>query len=121
MENLLIVQGDCILKKCGVHDLFIKEHKEIPDDAIELNTNLVLNGQTNSHALYGGEFKIYEKDGVKFIRVLKETTLDHVKDHKQLNAEHAEHHAQIIEVGDYFLDQVLEYDHLLEESRAIID
>lgn len=113
-------QGDAILKRCGRFGVFEVEHEKIPDDAVDINTHLVLKGQTNSHALYGGKFHILQKDGVLFIRVKEATVLDHVKDHNGAR-ESAEHHAQWIPPGEYFFDGVMEFDHVLEESRQVID
>lgn len=113
-------QGDCIIKKCGTKGMFQVEHESIPNDAVERKGNLVLKGQTNSHALYGGTFRLLEKDGTLFIRVIEATTLDHVKDHLGTR-ESAEHHAQWIPAGEYFFDGVMEYDHIKEESRQVID
>lgn len=121
MDKLIYVQGDCILKRCGIHNVFVKEFESIPEDAKIIQGNLLLKGQTNSHALYGGEFQLYEYDSLIFVDVKKETTLDHVKDHRTATPEHAEHHAQNIPVGQYFVWPLLEYDHLLEESRRVID
>lgn len=112
-------QGDCIIKKCGTTGVFETEHKNIPEDAVELKTNLVLKGQSNSHALFGGAFKLFQKDGVTFLKVVEATVLDHVKD--EAAQEHAEHHAQYIPAGEYFVDAVMEYDHIKEESRRVID
>ena len=112
-------QGDCLIKKCGTRGVFKKEHETIPSDAKPVEGNLVLKGQTNSHALYFGEFQLFEKDGVLFIDVKTPCVLDHVKDHKfQVRAEH---HAQWIPVGKYFHDGIIEYDHLLQESRRVVD
>lgn len=113
-------QGDCLIKKCGEFGVFETEHNSIPKDAIENPGNLVLKGQTNSHALYGGKFQLLEKNNVLFIRVDEATVLDHVKDHLGAR-ESAEHHAQWIPPGEYFFDGVMEYDHLKEESRQVID
>lgn len=121
MENLYYMQGDCILKRVGIFDIFEEEYEEIPKDAKQVKTNLLLKGTTNSHALYGGEFEILEHEGVLFVDVKKETILDHVKDHNSLSPEHAEHHAQTIEAGQYFVAPLVEYDHLKEESRRVID
>jgi hypothetical protein len=112
-------QGDCIIKKCGTYGVFETEHKSIPSDAKEVAGNLVLKGQTNSHALFFGEFKLYEKNGVVFLKVFTPTILDHVKDAKY--QVRAEHHAQWIPQGEYFVDDLLEYDHLREEARRVID
>lgn len=121
MDNLIYQQGDLILKAVGNFGIFEKEYSEIPNDAKKVKGNLLLKGQTNSHALYGGEFVLSEKDGVLFLEVIEPTVLDHVKDHNAALPEHAEHHAQTIEVGKYFVAPLLEYDHLLEESRRVID
>jgi hypothetical protein len=122
MKNLIIQQGDCLLKSVGAKDVFTKEYSSIPKTAKPVKTNLVLKGTNNSHALYGGKFTILKDiDGTIFVKVTKKTTLDHVQDHTAKNPKHAEHHAQTIEIGEYFLSPVLEYDHQLEESRQIID
>lgn len=113
-------QGDLIIKKIGNHGVFKKEYASIPEDAKPIEGNLVLKGMTNSHALYGGKFQLYKNDERLFLKVEESTVLDHVKDHSS-GREHAEHHAQDIEVGEYFVDNVLEYDHILEESRKVID
>jgi hypothetical protein len=116
----IIQQGDCLLKKCGIKGVFEKEHAAIPTTAERVASNLVLKGQTNSHALYGGAFEILvDGGGTRFIRVTETATLDHVKD--LITNTRAEHHAQTVPVGEYFVDQLNEYDHLLEESRKLID
>ena len=112
-------QGDCLIKKCGTNNIFSREFSSIPSDAEKLKHNLVLKGQTNSHALYGGKFELFQKDNVVFLKVEEPTILDHVKD--LTSRERAEHHAQWIPVGEYFVDVVREYDHLLEASREVID
>lgn len=116
-----IQQGDTIMVPIGIRGVFHKEYKNIPEAAIEQETNLVLKGQQNSHALYGGKFEIMDYDGVRFVRVIENTLLDHVKDHTMLRPNHAEHHAQVIPAGDYFIYQINEYDHIEEENRKIID
>lgn len=119
-KSVYTQQGDCLIKKIGIFGVFDLEHPSIPKDAKEVSGNLVLKGQTNSHALYFGEFKLYlGDDGTLFIRVLSPTILDHVKDHKY--QVRAEHHAQWIPPGDYFHDGIMEYDHLLQEARRVID
>lgn len=121
MENLIFQQGDAILKRVGIFDASEKEYPKIPESAKPIKTNLILKGQTNSHALYGGEFEILKDDDTLFVIVKQDTTLDHVKDHNSLNPQHAEHHAQIIPAGEYFVSPLMEYDHLKEESRRVID
>ena len=119
LNGPFVAQGDCLIKKCGTKDVFAKEFGAIPKDAIEKKTNLVLKGQQNSHAIYFGDFNIYEHDKVTFLKVNEPCIIDHVKDH---NAQvRAEHHAIWIPVGEYFIDQLNEFDHLAEESRKIQD
>ncbi len=114
-------QGDVLLKKCGKFGIFNVEHESIPKDAIKIAGNLILKGQTNSHALYNGEFQLYKSGETLFVRVDKATILDHVKDHTKKKMEKAEHHAQWIPSGEYFVDGVMEFDHLKEEARQVID
>jgi hypothetical protein len=119
-KSIIFQQGDCVLKKCGTHEFFEYEYPAIPKEAKPVEGNLVLKGQSNSHALYDGKFQLYRYNDVLFLKVEQPTILDHVKDHLKIG-ENAEHHAQWISIGEYFLDAVLEYDHLKEESRRIID
>lgn len=119
LKSPLIQQGDCILKKVGVYGVFEDEHGSIPEIAKPVSGNLLLKGNTNSHALYGGEFQILESSGQIFLRVQQTTVLDHVKD--LVSNSRAEHHAQYVPPGEYFLDELMEYDHLKEESRRVID
>ena len=119
LTSPLIQQGDCILKKCGKLGIFETEFEKIPDVVENVPGNLLLKGNTNSHALYGGKFQILKDDERVFVRVEETTVLDHVKD-TMSNAK-AEHHAQYVPPGEYFMDELLEYDHLAEESRRVID
>jgi len=121
MDKIIIQQGDCIIKKCGVSGYFKDEFLSIPKTAKPIKSNLLLKGTTNSHAVYGGKFKLYKDNNRIFIDVLNPVTLDHVKDHLAKKLKHAEHHAQTIPVGQWFIDELLEYDHALEESRRVID
>ncbi len=121
MNNIIFQQGDVILKKCGVKGFFIQEFDDIPAEAKPIKGNLLLKGQTNSHALYGGKFQLLKKGDTVFLNVIKETKLDHVEDHLVKRPKHAEHHAQQIPQGKYFLSPLMEYDHMLEESRQVID
>ena len=114
-------QGDCIIKPVGSFGVFTQEFDSIPKEAKVVKGNLVLKGTTISHALYGGQFKILKHGEQLFIKVIKKTTLDHVKDHRTVKRVHAEHHAQVIPVGEYFLAPLSEYDHQKEERRQVID
>lgn len=112
-------QGDCLVKKCGTKGVFKVEYEKIPTDAKRLQSKVILQGRNNSHAIVAGEVELFEKEGRIFLWVKETATLDHVKDMKSLA--HAEHHAQQIPPGEYFIDAVMEFDHLKEESRPVID
>lgn len=116
-----VQQGDCLIKKCGEFGVFQQEFKSIPKSAKKIKGNLVLKGQTNSHALYGGKFELLNHEGTLFINVIKTTKLDHVQDHRVLKPKHAEHHAIPIEPGEYFFGGVMEFDHQKNEARQVID
>ena len=119
LKSPIIQQGDCILKRCGVYGLFEDEQGSIPEIAKPIPGNLVLKGSSNSHALYGGKFQIFDLSGQIFVRVDETAVLDHVKD--TVSNSKAEHHAQYVPPGDYYLGELMEYDHLAEESRRVID
>lgn len=116
-------QGDCLVKKCGTKGIFVTEYEDIPVTAKKLpeGSSLVLKGQSNSHALYGGKFSLYlaESSGTIFVDVEETTVLDHVEDIR--TGRKAEHHAQYIPPGKYFIDTVMEYNHIKEESKPLID
>ncbi len=122
LEVPLIQQGDCVLKVIGVKGIYKKEFLQIPTDAKKLDTSLVLKGDTNSHALYSGKFEVLKSDSENriFLKVTEPCYLDHVKDHNVAPVK-AEHHAQWIPVGEYFSDDLLEYNHITEESKRIVD
>ena len=121
MKPVYFQQGDVIIKPIGTFGVFTQEFEKIPAKAKPLKGNLVLKGNTNSHALYGGKFKLLNFENTLFIKVEKETTLDHVKDHRVAKPKHAEHHAQKLPKGEYFLSPLSEYDHQKEEKRQVID
>jgi hypothetical protein len=109
-------QGDCLIIQLG-DDNFVNSPKEITGKKVD--TNLVLKGQQNSHALYEGDFDIYMDGEQVFIDVKTFTILDHVKDENA--REHAEHHAQYIPKGKYYVGAILEFDHLEKIARQVID
>lgn len=109
-------QGDCILVQLGDQN-FLNAPTKITGE--KQQSNVVLKGNVNSHALYDGEFEIFNDKGQIFVDVKTFAILDHVKD--TVNNVHAEHHAQYIPKGQYFLRGVLEFDHLEQMSRQVID
>lgn len=116
-------QGDCLVKKIGEEfkDIFETWFSEIPKDAKPVKSRVILQGQSNSHALVKGDVDIFEHDGRIFFMPKTPVVLDHVKDMQSMA--HAEHHAQVIPLWGkgYFVDAVNEFDHGKEESRKVID
>lgn len=93
-------QGDILMFK---ESLEAKGLKKISGD-------LLHKGQNHHHRLKGGKFQIMERDGTRFLRVVKDTKLVH-EEHKPI----------AIAKGDYRMGIVQEYDHFAEESRNVID
>lgn len=72
--------------------------------------DLLHKGQHHHHRLKGGRFQIYQGEKNRFLRVEKNTQLVH-EEHKPIS----------LTKGDYRIGIVLEYDHMAEESRQVID
>lgn len=89
-------------------DVLVKSVKEIPDGARKLKTDLLFKGRNHHHRLKG-KFAIL-KAGEKLFVKSSGATLFH-EEHKDIK----------VPAGLYELDIVREYDHLLEESRRVID
>jgi hypothetical protein len=109
-------QGDCLLVQLGDSN-FENAPTEIKGEKVK--HNVVLKGNTNSHALYEGDFEIFDDNGQLYVNVKSFAVLDHVKD--TVNHEHAEHHAQYIPKGQYFVKGIMEFDHLEKMARQVID
>lgn len=92
-------QGDCLLKQCAIDS----------ENAKRVNSDLLHKGQNHHHRLRG-KFEMYEDGGKRFVRAGEGAELFH-----------EEHKAIALPPGEYRLDIVLEYDHLREESRQVID
>jgi hypothetical protein len=90
-------QGDCLIKET-----------KIPRAAKIAKTDILWQG-ANHHHRVKGKFKI-KKDGDKIYLDSSGCTLFH-EEHKDID----------IPKGQYFLEIVKEYDHLLEEARQVID
>lgn len=98
-------QGDC---------LFFKE-AAIPENFVKIeHSNVVQHGEAtnHSHALYDGDFEFYQEPKTKerYLKIVEPTML-----------KHEEHKAFKIDPGVYRIGIVREYDHWMEESRAVID
>lgn len=115
-EGDFFQQGDCMLIQLGDKNFENSPTQITGELTID---NVILKGEVNSHALYDGEFDIY-RDGEKiFVDVKTFAILDHVKDAESRS--HAEHHAQYIPVGKYYFKGILEFDHLEQMARQVID
>ena len=89
-------QGDCLLKQ-------VSEAKGKPT-----KSNLLWKGQNHHHRVKG-KYTILKSDNVIYLKS-QGCTLFH-EEHKDIK----------IDKGLYELSIVQEYDHFLEESRAVID
>jgi hypothetical protein len=95
---MYIQQGDVLLKQC-----------EKPSGIKIDKTDLLWKGQNHHHRLRG-----------KF-RIAKDAKGDVFVHSKGAELFHEEHKTLSVHPGFYRLGIVQEYDHLLEESRAVID
>lgn len=93
-------QGDCLL----FEDAFTTNGLK------KISGDLLHKGQQHHHRLSGGSFAILTDGTDRFVDVKKATKLVH-EEHKPI----------FLAKGKYRLKLVNEYDHLLEESRKVID
>lgn len=88
--------------------LYIKTEK-LPDVVEKVNGDLFHKGDNHNHKVRGN-FNIYKTDYGMFLECLEECELFH-----------EEHHTIKADPGIYKKRIVMEYDHLLEESRQVFD
>lgn len=93
----IYIQGDVILKTCD----------KIKPEKI-LDTDLLHKGEQHHHRIKG-KFKIGETNGVRYVHS------------KGCHLFHEEHSDIFLPEGFYELHICLEYDHIKEESRKVID
>jgi len=86
------------------------EGASIPKDATEKKDGIILHSDTTGHSHKVKNAQLFMKDGKPFIVAEKEAVLTH-EEHKDLK----------LPPGNYEMKIVKEYDHLLEESRNVID
>lgn len=72
--------------------------------------SLLHKGQQHHHRLSGGSFQIFSDGKQQFVSIKKAAKLIH-----------EEHGAVSLVKGEYRIGIVMEYDHLAEESRQVID
>lgn len=90
-------------------DVLYKETPTIPKGAKKLAGSLVHKGENHHHTIRG-KFTLLEHEGKMFIDAKTPCKL-----------EHEEHDTLTLPAGKYVKELVQEYDHWLEESRAVID
>ena len=97
-------------------DVLILSQKgfSIPKSVKLKKGNLIHQGTNNAHVISKGEMSIGEKDGKKYMRVLKPSVVSHV-------GGSATHESKPIPKGDYWVEIQTFYDHLTEESKKVID
>ena len=86
----------------------------IPVDAIRSTRRVLAEGEATGHAhrlVEEADVEAYERDGVLYLRVGPGGA----------GVTHEEHGLGVIPEGDYRVGRVQEYDHFLEESRAVRD
>jgi hypothetical protein len=99
-EMILFQQGDVLLRT-----------RKIPEAAKELATMNLKESQVTGHAhRVHGAARLFESDGKTYLRAVEPFELRH-EEHKTLT----------IPEGEYLVDDVLEFDHLAEEARAVAD
>ena len=95
-------QGDIMIK---TFDGF-----EIPKEVDLKPAKTLFKGQHHKHFFASGLPVMGEHEGKTYLRIVEPTIVDH-----------EEHGKGDIPVGDYYVEQKLEYDHFAEESRQVID
>lgn len=90
-------------------DVLYKKIDAIPKDAKIFKSNLIHQGNNHKHII-SGKFTLYKKENDLFIKATGKCKLLH-DEHKTIEMDN----------GIYKKDILLEYDHFLEESRAVID
>lgn len=98
-------------------DVVIETWDSIPKDARQIGSKrgriILADGEHTGHAHAIEDIEgvqMFEKDGMFYIRVIKEVEL-----------KHEEHKAQKIEPGIYRVRGVREYSHFDEEARRVAD
>lgn len=101
---MIVQQGDVILTKI----------EKLPVGTKLIKGNVLHKGDNHSH-LVSGRFTLRIKDNDVFIIVKDKCVLDH-DEHGKSNKKY-----RTLEKGVYKKSIVMEYDHMLEESRRVID
>lgn len=103
-------------------DVWLERVPEIPADAqpVSNGTKAVFAEGEGHHvhrAATAGSVELYEKNGMRYARVLRRTSIEHVTP----DGRRGEHRSIRLEPGDYQYGQVVEYDYLAEMAREVVD
>lgn len=91
-------------------DVVFHEQKELPSGLNIIEGDLIHKGQNHHHRIKG-DFKLYgTKNDVEYVVAINDCELLH-----------EEHKTRTLPSGIWGKTIALEYDHLLEESRQVID
>ena len=106
--NLQFQQGDCII-----------ETATIPTDAIPVKSVVLAEGEGHHLHRFSSpqNVQVFEKDGIKYARVLTETKVEHVKP----DGRHGEHNPLTVHPGEYTFGQISEYDYMAQMARNVVD
>jgi hypothetical protein len=100
-------------------DVILRRVRAIPDGAERVDGATLAEGE--GHHIHrfaaASDVELYVKDGVRFARVKKEATIEHVTADGRLG----EHNPITLPAGDYQFGQVMEYDYLVEMARTVVD
>lgn len=90
-------------------DVLYFKTESIPNNAIKIDGDVFHKGDNHTHRVRGN-FEIYKHDDDLYLQCLDDCELYH-----------EEHTSIVATKGIYKKRIVVEYDHLLEESRQVID
>lgn len=90
-------------------DVLYVKVESVPKTAEKLQTDLFHKGENHHHKVRG-EFEIFKQDDEMFLKC-----------DQQCELFHEEHSTVTIPAGAYQKRIVMEYDHIREESRKVID
>lgn len=95
------------------------EASAIPEGATQVKGATFAEGEGHHvhRAAVPANVQLYEKDGIKYCRVLTETSVEHVTP----DGRPGEHCPVVLAPGDYLFGQVSEYDYLNEMARSVVD
>jgi len=95
-------------------DLLIKAVSKIPSEAKKTKALVLIEGEHSGHA-----HRIQERNKKAVLLILG--AVMYLRAYQDTPIEHEEHNTIILPPGDYKIDRVREYDHFLEEVRAVAD